>query len=318
MSPNGPCFLPQPTLHAPPTTSIISAVRATARGTVGLVTSAGRLIKLNVLELPAMPPGAGAVSLAGGTPVTRVRVVRPGRDGGRAGGRGRRSRRRCWRRCWRRAGPGDGGGRGQAGAARLPAEPGRVRADLFAGRRPGGWRGAAVRRVGRAGVHHLRRAAAAVRGRLGPAAGPGGRRHGRRAAVFWRVRRVVRRGGCLLGVGHAVGAAGELLPRRGGHRGGQRGRPARHRGRQREGHPAARVPRQGPGHRRGALPAVPQGRGHAGHGVGRAGPGGGRDRIGRSGPAAGPGRASGTARASRSAVRWPSSAARSGWPSRAV
>jgi DNA gyrase subunit A len=49
---------------------IVSAVRATVRGTVGLVTSAGRLVKLNVLELPAMPPGAGAVSLAGGTPVT--------------------------------------------------------------------------------------------------------------------------------------------------------------------------------------------------------------------------------------------------------
>jgi DNA gyrase subunit A len=49
---------------------VVSAVRATARGTVGLVTSAGRLVKLNVLELPAMPPGAGAVSLAGGTTVT--------------------------------------------------------------------------------------------------------------------------------------------------------------------------------------------------------------------------------------------------------
>ena len=45
-------------------------MRATARGTVGLVTSAGRLVKLNVLELPALPPGAGAVSLAGGTPVS--------------------------------------------------------------------------------------------------------------------------------------------------------------------------------------------------------------------------------------------------------
>src|SRR5207248_1008797 len=49
---------------------VVCAVRATVRGTVGLVTSAGRLVKLNVLELPAMPPGAGAVSLAGGTPVT--------------------------------------------------------------------------------------------------------------------------------------------------------------------------------------------------------------------------------------------------------
>ena len=49
---------------------VVSAVRATARGTVGLVTSAGRLVKLNVLELPALPPGAGPVSLAGGTPVS--------------------------------------------------------------------------------------------------------------------------------------------------------------------------------------------------------------------------------------------------------
>ena len=49
---------------------MVSAVRATVRGTVGLVTSAGRLVKLNVLELPALPPGAGAVSLAGGTPVS--------------------------------------------------------------------------------------------------------------------------------------------------------------------------------------------------------------------------------------------------------
>jgi len=49
---------------------VVSAVRTTVRGIVGLVTSAGRLVKLNVLELPAMPPGAGAVSLAGGTPVT--------------------------------------------------------------------------------------------------------------------------------------------------------------------------------------------------------------------------------------------------------
>jgi len=49
---------------------VVSSVRATARGAVGLVTSAGRLVRLNVLELPAMPPGAGAVSLAGGTPVT--------------------------------------------------------------------------------------------------------------------------------------------------------------------------------------------------------------------------------------------------------
>jgi DNA gyrase subunit A len=54
---------------------ISSAVRATARGTIGVVTSAGRLVKLNVLELPALPPEAGAASLAGGTPVGEFAVL---------------------------------------------------------------------------------------------------------------------------------------------------------------------------------------------------------------------------------------------------
>src|SRR5260370_1309057 len=54
-----------------PTTSWTSGcIAAGARGTVGLGTSAGRLLKVNVLELPAMPAGAGAVALAGGTRVT--------------------------------------------------------------------------------------------------------------------------------------------------------------------------------------------------------------------------------------------------------
>jgi DNA gyrase subunit A len=49
---------------------VVAAVRATVRGTIGAVTSAGRLVKLNVLELPGLPPGEAAVSLAGGTPVS--------------------------------------------------------------------------------------------------------------------------------------------------------------------------------------------------------------------------------------------------------
>jgi DNA gyrase subunit A len=49
---------------------VVAAVRATVRGTIGVVTSAGRLVKLNVLELPGLPPGEAAVSLAGGTPVS--------------------------------------------------------------------------------------------------------------------------------------------------------------------------------------------------------------------------------------------------------
>jgi len=57
---------------------IAAAVRATARGTIGVVTSAGRLVKVNVLEIPALPPGAGAVSLAGGTPVAEFAVLERG------------------------------------------------------------------------------------------------------------------------------------------------------------------------------------------------------------------------------------------------
>jgi DNA gyrase subunit A len=54
---------------------VVAAVRATVRGTIGVVTSAGRLVKLNVLELPGLPPGEGAVSLAGGTPVSEFAVL---------------------------------------------------------------------------------------------------------------------------------------------------------------------------------------------------------------------------------------------------
>jgi DNA gyrase subunit A len=50
--------------------AIASAVPSTARGEVGVVTSAGRMIRLSVLELPALPPTAGAPTLAGGAPVS--------------------------------------------------------------------------------------------------------------------------------------------------------------------------------------------------------------------------------------------------------
>jgi DNA gyrase subunit A len=58
------------------------------------VTSAGRLVKVNVLELPGLPPGAGAASLAGGTPVSEFTSLSRGEtvvglcavDGDLAGG----------------------------------------------------------------------------------------------------------------------------------------------------------------------------------------------------------------------------------------
>ena len=49
---------------------IVSAVPATARGTIGVLTSHGRLIRLGVLELPALPPTAHSPGLSGGAPVT--------------------------------------------------------------------------------------------------------------------------------------------------------------------------------------------------------------------------------------------------------
>ncbi|HET7426215.1 MAG TPA: DNA gyrase subunit A, partial [Gemmatimonadales bacterium] len=49
---------------------VVSAVRATARGEVGAVTDGGRMIRLPVIDLPALPPTATPPSLAGGAPVS--------------------------------------------------------------------------------------------------------------------------------------------------------------------------------------------------------------------------------------------------------
>jgi len=50
--------------------AVVCAVRSTARGEVGVVTSAGRLLRTGVLDLPALPATATAPHLAGGAPVT--------------------------------------------------------------------------------------------------------------------------------------------------------------------------------------------------------------------------------------------------------
>ena len=51
---------------------VTSAVRSTARGEVGALTSRGRVIKLGVLDLPALPPSANDPHLGGGLPVSEV------------------------------------------------------------------------------------------------------------------------------------------------------------------------------------------------------------------------------------------------------
>jgi DNA gyrase subunit A len=57
---------------------VASAITSTARGTIGAVTSAGRMIRLNVLEIPALPPNDAAPSLSGGHPVTEFVTLEPG------------------------------------------------------------------------------------------------------------------------------------------------------------------------------------------------------------------------------------------------
>ncbi len=49
---------------------VVSAVPATARGQIGVVTSRGRLLKLEVLDLPTLPATANAPHLQGGAPVS--------------------------------------------------------------------------------------------------------------------------------------------------------------------------------------------------------------------------------------------------------
>src|SRR5580658_8228013 len=58
--------------------TIVSAVASTVRGTVGVVTSHGRLIRLGVLELPALPPSAHSPGLAGGAPISEFLSLQPG------------------------------------------------------------------------------------------------------------------------------------------------------------------------------------------------------------------------------------------------
>ncbi len=57
---------------------VVAAVPATTRGDVGAVTSRGRMVRLPMLDLPALPPTDGPPSLSGGVPVTEVVDLEPG------------------------------------------------------------------------------------------------------------------------------------------------------------------------------------------------------------------------------------------------
>lgn len=57
---------------------VVAAVRTTARGQVGAVTSLGRLLKLDVLDLPGLPSTANAPHLQGGAPISEFLSLEPG------------------------------------------------------------------------------------------------------------------------------------------------------------------------------------------------------------------------------------------------
>ena len=65
---NGPWFHPGRQPASGPGDIVAAAVTTTARGSIGAVTSAGRMIRVSVIEIPPAPSGE-AVSLAAGHPV---------------------------------------------------------------------------------------------------------------------------------------------------------------------------------------------------------------------------------------------------------
>ena len=58
--------------------AVAGVVEATTRGSVGLVTSAGRVHRLGVVDLPALPPTVTAPALGGGVPATEMVALADG------------------------------------------------------------------------------------------------------------------------------------------------------------------------------------------------------------------------------------------------
>ena len=228
---------------------IVSAVRTTARGEVGALTSRGRVVRLSVLDLPALP---------------RPRTTRTSRAGCRSTSSARSRRRRgssalC---ALRTDGPGLALGTRQGVVKRVnPEVLGKDEWDVIGLKDGDEVVGAVELRTGdeelcfiSSDAQLLHFGASGVR--------PQGRSGGGMAGIklaAGQSRGLVRRArpGASAVVVTASGSS-TALP---GHRAG-RG----------QGHALRGVPRQGPSHRRRALPPLPQGRGRPGLRLGRAAP----------------------------------------------
>ena len=263
--------------------AIIGAVPSTARGTIAVVTSLGRMIRLGVLEIPALPPSAHSPGLSGGAPISEFVGLEAGETvvglaAADAAGAG--------------LALGTAGGVVKRVA---PDYPGNATDFEVIALKDGDRVVGAVQLASEdqdlvfiTSDGQLLRFGA----RAGAAAGPRRGRHGGRPAVRAGLGDLVRRRHPGRGRWRR-GRQGVPRRRSGGRagrgdRGRRGGRAARHRGGDGQGHPVPGVPGQGPRDRRGALSPVPQGRGRPGAGLGGPGAGPRRDRRrGAGGPAPG-------------------------------
>ena len=74
---------------------VVSAVATTVRGEIGVITSAGRVLRLGVLDLPAIPPSANDPNLQGGLPLSEMLQLDAPTGQGRQSGRGERALALC-------------------------------------------------------------------------------------------------------------------------------------------------------------------------------------------------------------------------------
>ena len=231
--------------------AIASSVLATARGEIGVVTSFGRMIRLSVLELPALPPTAGPPTLAGGAPVSEFVDLEKNEKVLALSTLSAES-----------LGVALGTASGVVKRV-LPDYPSNKDSFELIGLKDGDTVVGAVelsRRRRRPGVHHLRRAVAAVRRDRRATPGPRGGRNGGRPARNGCARRLLRcrRARCRHSRRHDRGLVGGTARNRCGD--GESGA-------------LLGVPAEGSGYRRGALPPIPARRGHPLTRMGRTAPG---------------------------------------------